>query len=132
MRVAYPNELWHYGVKGMKWGVRRGPPYPLLNSVKYPRTVLSGHKRISRDGTPNTITDRVSDDGRVLVRAHYDSNGRKDWEIHTDNHGNPKQHPYGKSGEHCHSYSWNDDGTLLSKDERDLTDEERRENRDIL
>lgn len=23
------NELRHYGVKGMKWGVRNGPPYPI-------------------------------------------------------------------------------------------------------
>lgn len=28
-RPAYPNELYHYGVKGMSWGVRNGPPYPL-------------------------------------------------------------------------------------------------------
>ena len=24
-----PEELMHYGVKGMKWGVRNGPPYPI-------------------------------------------------------------------------------------------------------
>lgn len=23
------DELWHYGIKGMKWGVKNGPPYPL-------------------------------------------------------------------------------------------------------
>lgn len=28
-RSVYRNELIHYGVTGMKWGVRRGPPYPL-------------------------------------------------------------------------------------------------------
>ena len=22
-RVAYPNELYHHGIKGQKWGVRR-------------------------------------------------------------------------------------------------------------
>ena len=25
----YQAELYHYGIKGMKKGVRRGPPYPL-------------------------------------------------------------------------------------------------------
>lgn len=28
-QYRYPEELYHYGVKGMKWGVRRGPPYPI-------------------------------------------------------------------------------------------------------
>lgn len=25
----------HYGVPGMKWGVRNGPPYPISNSYKF-------------------------------------------------------------------------------------------------
>lgn len=32
MRTPYPNELMHYGIMGMKWGVRNGPPYPLGSS----------------------------------------------------------------------------------------------------
>lgn len=28
-RYPYPNELFHHGVGGQKWGVRHGPPYPL-------------------------------------------------------------------------------------------------------
>ena len=27
-RPVYPNELYHYGVKGMHWGIRRYQPYP--------------------------------------------------------------------------------------------------------
>lgn len=34
------NELKHYGVKGMKWGVRNGPPYPLDKSKKRDTIVL--------------------------------------------------------------------------------------------
>ena len=26
------NELYHHGVKGQKWGVRNGPPYPLYSN----------------------------------------------------------------------------------------------------
>ena len=27
--IDYKNELRHHGIKGQKWGVRNGPPYPL-------------------------------------------------------------------------------------------------------
>lgn len=26
-------ELYHHGIKGQKWGVRNGPPYPLEKTV---------------------------------------------------------------------------------------------------
>ena len=33
MRTPYPNELIHYGISGMRWGVRNGPPYPLDSNL---------------------------------------------------------------------------------------------------
>ena len=27
------NELQHHGIKGQKWGVRNGPPYPIEDKV---------------------------------------------------------------------------------------------------
>ena len=27
------SELYHHGIKGMHWGVRNGPPYPLDSQV---------------------------------------------------------------------------------------------------
>lgn len=33
-QVVMNHELYHYGIKGQKWGVRNGPPYPLKESRK--------------------------------------------------------------------------------------------------
>lgn len=30
--VIYEDELYHHGIKGQKWGVKNGPPYPLDDS----------------------------------------------------------------------------------------------------
>lgn len=54
-------------------------------------------------------------------------------QIHSDDHGRPDKHPYGEHGEHIHEYVWNKDGTKpIARKPRDLTDQERKENGDIL
>ena len=30
---SWRSELYHYGIRGQQWGIRRGPPYPINNSV---------------------------------------------------------------------------------------------------
>lgn len=30
--ISYSDELYHHGIKGQKWGVKNGPPYPLDDS----------------------------------------------------------------------------------------------------
>ena len=44
-RPPYSNELYHYGVKGMKWGIRRYQPYPsdYHGNGRY----IGGHARVS-------------------------------------------------------------------------------------
>ncbi len=32
--VPVSDELWHHGIKGQKWGVQNGPPYPLSEQQK--------------------------------------------------------------------------------------------------
>lgn len=121
-------------------GYKRDFAYIKQNSVEYPAVsgkivpvkTRHGHKSNPRNGTPNSIIEHLDPNGMVDVRTHYDSNGEKDWELHTSDHGNPKMHPFGEHGEHVHEYSWNDDGRLRSKQERDLTTLEKEANEDIL
>lgn len=47
-RPVYPNELYHYGIKGMSWGVRNGPPYPLTTS-SYSKFLSKGDKSYNLD-----------------------------------------------------------------------------------
>lgn len=53
-------------------------------------------------------------------------------EVHTTDHGNSGQHPYGKNGEHVHIYAWDTDGRLKKRIVREVYETERKENGDIL
>lgn len=83
------------------------------------------------NGKPNSITQKVSAKGGV-ERNYYDENGRQFKQISNNHHGKPKAHPYGRNGEHAHDYIYNDDGKLIDRPTRELTDEERKENSDVL
>lgn len=81
-------------------------------------------------GTPNSITQVVSDGGYV-TRNFYDADGRQIKQISNNNHGNPKRHQLGNHGEHAHDYIYSENGKT-SRPMRELTDQEREENADIL
>ena len=53
-------------------------------------------------------------------------------QIHSGDHGSPKQHPYGQHGEHGHDFIRDEDGKIIDRTTRELTDKERKENGDIL
>lgn len=136
------GSLAHHGVKGQKWGVRNGPPYPIDRGgekgvVKSGedgtiKMKVSGHKDPDNKYKPNAVIDHVREDGSVKARAFYDADGWKEREIHTSDHGHPKQHPFGNHGEHAHDYEWNKKTGIPRRTQRELSDRERKENSDIL
>ncbi len=94
--------------------------------------VLTGHASTPKQSEPNTVIDHLNESGQVNVRSFYGNNGTKDMDIHTDDHGYPKQHNYGTHGEHAHDYDWDTEGRLRNKTTREISDEERERNGDIL
>lgn len=130
---VFNDTLQHHGIKGQKWGVRNGPPYPLKKSNEGDKITITGHSSPPRNGKPNSIVDHMGRDGKIKTRAFYDEDGWKATEIHTNDHDNPKHHPYGEHGEHYHYYKWNKKTGQRTDDRRDeIPDDIREENRDIL
>lgn len=82
-------------------------------------------------GTPNSITQKANKKGGI-DRNYYDENGRQKKQITNNDHGKPKMHPYGKSGEHAHDYLYDENGNLVKRTIRELSEGERKENSDIL
>lgn len=59
------NELYHHGVQGQKWGVRHGPPYPLVYAgraiTKLPRKAAKKYADVKEARRQKKIRDRTID-----------------------------------------------------------------------
>lgn len=89
------------------------------------------HPRIPIRYAPNAIIDIKSQNGKQRDRIFFDANGNQSRQISNGPHGNMKRHPYGKRGEHAHDIIW-EDGEIVERAVRELTDYERKESADIL
>lgn len=91
------------------------------------------HVSIPKEYKENAIIEVLEKKGEhtQINRTFYDSRGKMYRQTHTGGHANPKQHPYGKNGEHAHDYEWND-GKIVNRTTRELSDAERKESGDIL
>lgn len=109
------------------WAVRKASAPQLTNAAG--RGILTAKKTLQK-GIPNSIVQTTAKKGGIS-RDYYDGQGRWVKQVSNHNHGNPKRHPYGKNGEHAHDIIW-EDGKIIRRTSRDLTDQERKENSDIL
>lgn len=91
-----------------------------------------GHTPPGKRGLPNSVVQHNATNGDVLGRTYYGARGFKTKDIHFTNHKQPARHPYGKIGEHAHDFVFDDEGKFVSRNTRELTDDERKENQDIL
>ena len=89
------------------------------------------HPRLEAEYLPNAVVETLSRNGKQIDRMFYDASGRQVKQVSNGPHTNPKKHPYGDHGEHCHDILWKD-GKIFERPVRGLTDQERKENADIL
>lgn len=125
----------------MKWGVKNGPPYPIESNGKVAKVKgtlknadgkdIISVSHVELTGKPNSITQIQRKNGGI-DRNYYDSSGRQTKQISNHDHGQPKRHPYGKNGEHAHDYIYDESGKLCGRPIRELTQNERKENGDVL
>ncbi|MBQ3299807.1 MAG: hypothetical protein IJG99_05910 [Ruminococcus sp.] len=81
---------------------------------------------------PNTITQVVNKRGGI-TRNHYGVTGSQIKQISNNDHGHKKESKFGKHGEHAHDYYYDEiKKRIVHGEARELNDEEREENADIL
>jgi hypothetical protein len=83
------------------------------------------------DGPPNGITQETNDHGGIN-RNFYGEDGKQTKQISNNGHGHKKEEAIGNHGEHAHDYIYDDNGKLLDRPARELTNKEREENGDML
>ena len=88
-------------------------------------------KRVSTKYKPFAVVDIETKKGGI-TRNIYDADGIQVKQISNNNHGNSKLHPFGNNGEHAHDYCVDEAGNVRHFKGRELTETERKENKDIL
>ena len=89
------------------------------------------HPKTNATYKPFAVVDTLSQQGKQHDRTFYDAEGRMIRQVSNGPHGNPQKHSFGQHGEHAHDILW-EDGVIIERPVRELTDEERKENADIL
>lgn len=84
---------------------------------------------------PYAVIESVTSfrDGTIQIdRSLFNSEGVLSVQIHSADHHKPKQHPFGKHGEHHHYYTWIEGQEHPDRTTDELTDQERKEHGDLL
>lgn len=90
------------------------------------------HANIPKKYKANAVVDTLSRNGKQRDRTIYGPDAVIKQQIHGGNHGQPKNHPFGKHGEHIHDYTWYPDREKPDRPAREVSDAERIANADIL
>lgn len=82
---------------------------------------------LPRKSTPNSISDKIDDDGKVLQRRLYGNDGMAKVDYDTTDHHRPDQHP---EGIHKHTFDYTKEKPRSKP--LPVTEKEKQENADII
>lgn len=102
----------------------------MTNAVGQPIIKVKQSEVRPTGGKPNSITQTENSKGGIN-RNYYDKDGNQTKQISNNDHGHKAESKYGKHGEHAHDYYYDENGEL-QRPTRELNEEERKENGDIL
>ena len=108
---------------------RQAAQQQTLTNAAGQRIIVVKHTALT--GEPNSITQRTSAGGNI-DRNYYGEFGWQIKQVSSTNHNHKPTAEYGDHGEHAHDYVYDGDGKLQGRPYRELTDDERKENGDIL
>ncbi|MFT8352731.1 hypothetical protein [Clostridium saccharoperbutylacetonicum] len=74
--------------------------------------VKTTEQKIPTTGKPNSVTQKVDEDGNIIQERYYDGDGRASKDIDYTDHGNPKQHP---NVPHTHKWDWSNPNKPIRK-----------------
>lgn len=114
---------------GSGGGGQENAPEETVKNAAGQTVKIVGH--IDPRGEPNSITQKVNGNGGI-DRNYYGADGRQTKQISNHDHGHPKQHNFGMHGEHAHDYILDENGNIKHGKARELTEQERKENSDML
>lgn len=66
----YGDSLMHHGIKGQKWGIENGPPYPLTDHDKLSNTIFNNAKRNEPQITKDVSNAVLSSGARMYGLEH--------------------------------------------------------------
>ena len=87
--------------------------------------------KVNIEAAPNSITQRTNAKGGV-DRNYYGPDGKQYKQISNNGHGHKREEKMGLHGEHAHDYALDEKGIPRHLPARELTEQERKENADIL
>lgn len=88
----------------MGQGVITGHSYIYHNGKKYLVIQTTNHT-ITTTGVPNSVCQKLDDNGNLEKERYYDENGRAELDIDYTDHGNPVKH---SKVPHKHTWDWSD------------------------